>query len=155
MSLGSLNMQAYLRAAMIAALYVVLTCALAPFSYGPLQFRLSEALTVLPILYPEAIWGLFVGAAIANIFGGLGVWDIFGGSLATLLAAWLTWRWRASIAAYLAPVAVNAVVVSAYLSLLYAVPYWLTVVSIGASEALAVFVLGYPLIRLLRRRMKQ
>lgn len=147
-----MDIRSYMRAAMIAAVYTVLTCALAPFSYGPVQLRLSEALTVLPIIYPEAVWGLFVGALVANIFGGLGVWDIFGGSMATLLAAWLTLRYRASFFAYLSPVVVNGVVVGGYLALLYDVPYWTTAASIAASEAVVVFVLGYPLLRLLQRR---
>lgn len=146
-----MNTRSLLRAAMIATVYTVLTYALAPLSYGPLQFRVSEALTVLPILYPEAIYGLFVGAAVANIFSGLGAWDIFGGSLATLLAAWLTRRYKDSLLAYLSPVVINALLVSSYLSVLYAVPYWLTVASIGASEAVIVFALGYPLVRFLKR----
>ena len=147
-----MDTRAYLRAAMIASVYAALTCALAPFSYGPIQLRLSEALTVLPILYPEAVWGLFIGAIVSNIFGGLGFWDIFGGSAATLAAAWLTRRCRDSVIAYLSPVIVNAVVVGGYLALLYALPYWTTAFSIGASEALVIFALGYPLLRLLQRR---
>ncbi len=147
-----MEIRTYIRAAMIAAVYTALTCALAPFSYGPVQLRVSEAMTVLPIIYPEAVWGLFVGALISNIFGGLGVWDIFGGSLATLLAAWLTLRYRDSLLAYLSPVLVNGVVVGGYLAILYDVPYWTTALSIGGSEALVVFALGYPLLQLLRRR---
>lgn len=143
-----------IRASIIGALYVVLTYALAPVSYGPVQLRVSEALTVLPILYPEAIPGLFVGTMVANVLGGLGLWDIFGGSLVTLVAAWLTFRFRDSIIAFLSPVVLNAFLISLYFSVLYGVPYWLTVLSIGASEALVVFGLGYPLLRLLRRRMR-
>ncbi len=146
-----MNTHAVTRATMIAALYTALTIALAPVSYGPLQFRVSEALTVLPIIYPEAIYGLFIGALIANIFGGLGIWDIVGGSIATLLAAWLTYRCRASLLAYLSPIVVNALIVGSYLSLLYSMPYWLTIVSIGASEAIIVFAIGYPLILVLNK----
>ncbi len=146
-----MDTRSIIRATMIAALYTVLTYALAPISYGPLQFRVSEALTVLPILYPEAIWGLFVGALIANIFGGLGMWDIVGGSLATLLAAWVTYRCRTNLLAYLSPIVINGLLVSSYLSVLYAMPYWLTVMSIAGSEALVVFLIGYPFITLLRK----
>lgn len=146
-----MNTRSILRATMIAALYTGLTYALAPISYGPLQFRLSEALTVLPILYPEAIYGLFIGALIANIFGGLGIWDIVGGSLATLIAAWLTYRFRTTIWAYISPVIINAFIVGGYLSILYAMPFWFTILSIGFSEAIIVFTVGYPLISVLKK----
>jgi len=140
-----------LRAAMIAALYTSLTYVLAPISYGPLQFRLSEALTLLPILYPEAIYGLFIGTLAANIFGGLGVWDIVGGSLATLLAAWCTYRFRMNLFAYLSPIITNALIVGSYLSILYAMPYWFTILSIGVSEAIIIFAIGLPLIKILKK----
>lgn len=140
-----------IRAALIASLYVVLTYVLAPVSYGPLQFRISEALTVLPILYSEAIPGLFIGTMIANMLGGLGPWDIFGGSTVTLVAAWLTYKSSDTKIALIWPIILNAVFVSLYLSFLYNVPYWLTVVSIGISEAAVVILVGYPLLRILQR----
>ena len=70
------------RGALIAAIYAVLCAALAPISYGEVQFRISEALTILPLLMPEAIPGLFVGCLIANLIGGAGILDIVFGSLA-------------------------------------------------------------------------
>ena len=147
-----MNIRFLTRAGIIAALYTALTYALAPFSYGPVQLRVSEALTVLPILFPEAIAGLFVGVLLSNILGGLGPWDIFGGSTVSLLAAYLTYRYKDNLIAYLSPVVLNGILISLYLSVLYGVPYWLTVLSISASEAIVVFGLGYPLIRLLRRQ---
>lgn len=82
------------RAAVIAAAYVVLTFPMAQIAFGPVQFRLAEALTVLAALMPAAIPGLFVGCLLANLTNpaSLGPVDIIGGSLATFLAAWLTWR---------------------------------------------------------------
>lgn len=140
------------RGGLISALYVAVTYALAPFSFGPLQFRVSEALTVLPILYPEAIPALFVGVLLANILGGLGLADIIGGSLTTLIAAYVTYKYRESIIAYLSPILFNAFLISLYLHALFDLPYWLTVLSIGASQAVIVFVFGYPLVRLLKKR---
>ena len=58
------------RSSVIAALYAALTLVLAPVAYGPVQFRVSEALTILPLFFPEAIPGLFVGCFIANIPSG-------------------------------------------------------------------------------------
>lgn len=140
------------RGAIIAAIYVGLTFALAPISYGPFQFRAAEALTLLPMVYVEAIPGLFVGCLLANLMGGLGPWDIFGGSLVTLIAAIITYRFRNSIIAYLSPVLLNGLLVSIYVSYLFKVPYLLTAMSIMASEAVIVGLLGLPLVRFLRRR---
>jgi len=72
---------------MVGALYASLTFAFSPISYGPVQVRISEALTVLPYVMPASVWGLFIGCFLANWLGGLGPWDIFAGSLCTLLAA--------------------------------------------------------------------
>ncbi|MBO8126623.1 MAG: QueT transporter family protein [Firmicutes bacterium] len=140
-----------IRAAIIAALYVILIWLLAPVSFGPIQFRVAEALTLLPMLYPEAIPGLYIGVLLGNLLGGLGLWDIFGGSLVTLLAAYVTWRYRRKpIIAYLSPVVFNAFLISIYLHYIYTLPYWYMVFSIGASEAVVVFLLGVPLVKLLK-----
>lgn len=82
------------RGSLIAGVYVVITVFLAPLSFGPVQFRIAEALTVLPILFPEAVPALFIGVLISNIYGGLGIYDIVFGSLITLVAAWVTRRFR-------------------------------------------------------------
>lgn len=139
------------RAGIIAALYIAVTLVLLPVSFGPVQLRVAEALAVLPILFPEAIAGLFIGVFFANIFGGLGLADILGGSFITLVAAAVTYRFRHSIIAYLSPILFNAFLVSLYLHALFEWPYWLTVVSIGLSQTLVVFGLGYPLVRLLKK----
>ncbi len=139
----------------IAGLYAALTVALAPISYGPIQVRISEALTVLPYLTPAAIPGLFIGCLTANVYGGLGLPDIVGGSLCTLLAAFLTYllsRTKKPILAPVPPIVVNALGVSLYLHLLFHLPYWVTVAYIALGEIAACFVLGYPLLLLLLKR---
>ena len=141
----------------IASLYAAVTIALAPISYGPIQVRISEALTVLPYLTPAAIPGLFVGCVVANIYGGLGIYDIVGGSLCTLLAAFLTYllaRTRKPILAPLPPILVNALGVSLYLHFLFQLPYWVTVAYIAIGEIGACFVLGYPLLLIILKRKK-
>ena len=77
------------QAAIVAALYAALTLIFLPLSFGHniFQFRISEALTVLPALLPASIPGLFVGCIVSNILGGFGPIDIIFESLATLLAA--------------------------------------------------------------------
>lgn len=140
------------RAGVISSAYVGLTYVLAPISFGQLQFRVAEALTVLPILYPEAVPALFIGCLLANIIGPYGILDIVFGSLTTLLAAVLTRVFRKSAIAYFWPIALNALIVSAYLSLLVETKasYWLFVFSIGISEAGSVLFIGIPLIKFLR-----
>jgi len=143
--------QKYVRAALIAAVYIVLIYILQPVSFGPLQFRAAEALALLPMIYPEAVAGLFVGVLLANIFGGLGPWDIFGGSAITLIAAYVTYRCRDSWIAYASPIVFNALLVSAYLHRLYSQPYWLVAGSIAVSEAVVVLLLGIPLVKVLQK----
>ena len=103
--------------AMIAALYAVLTVAMAPISYGPVQLRVSEALTLLPFYRPEAVLGLFAGCVVANFFGGYGLVDMIVGSCATLIAALLTRRapnlWLAALPPVLSNALISAVIVCA------------------------------------------
>lgn len=81
-------------AGILAALYLVLTLPFAQFAFGIVQFRLAETLTVLPVLTPAAIPGVFIGCLFSNLFNpqNLGLIDILGGSLTTLLAAFLTYK---------------------------------------------------------------
>ncbi|NLJ86521.1 MAG: QueT transporter family protein, partial [Firmicutes bacterium] len=74
-----LDTKKLVRAALIAAIYVLLVYLFAGVSFGIFQFRPAEALTLLPMLYPEAVPAIFVGVLLSNILGGLGPWDIFGG----------------------------------------------------------------------------
>ena len=85
------NRKAYFitQAAVIAAVYVVLTLAINAFDLasGAIQVRISEALTILPYFTPAAIPGLFVGCLLSNFLTGAPIWDVVFGSLATLLGA--------------------------------------------------------------------
>jgi uncharacterized membrane protein len=122
------------RAAIIGAIYCALTLLLAPISYGAIQFRLSEAMTILPLMFPEAIPGLFIGCFFANILGGLGPVDIIFGSLTTLAAAYLTSKMPNKFLAVLPPVVLNGIIVSIWVSKFSGVPYLLTVGTIGFGE---------------------
>ncbi len=140
------------RAAVIAALYAAITMLLAPISFGPVQFRVSEALTLLPILTPAAVPGLFVGCLVANLLGSATILDVVFGSLATLAAAILTCRIRERpLLAALPPVLVNAFVVGAVLAYAYNLPFWLMVLEVGVGELGVCYVLGLPLYYTLRR----
>lgn len=141
--------------AVIAAVYAGLTIALAPISYNFIQFRVSEALTVLPFLFPQAVPGLFIGCLVANIYGGLGIYDIVFGSLATLLAAWLTSKMPSRFLAPLPPVLVNAVVIGFMWSYFSGMPFYLTGGYVALGQLGACYILGLPLLLFLGKRIKQ
>lgn len=150
MSMNRWDVRMMTRAGMVAAIYAALTLLLAPISFGPMQLRVSEALTLLPVLWPEAIPGLFIGCFLANLLGGYGIVDAVVGGLATLLAAILTRGLRGNRPlAALPPVLVNAVVIGAMLHLVADAPLWLTMAYIGAGQALACYALGLPLLAML------
>ena len=137
---------------MIAALYAALTVVLAPISYGPVQFRVSEALTLLPFYIPEAIPGLFVGCIFANFFGGFGLVDMVFGSLATLIAAVLTLKSRNIFVGALWPVLSNMIIIGAMLHYLIDVPLIATCIYVGLGEAGACYLVGVPLMKILEKR---
>lgn len=153
------------QAGVIASLYsaLVLLATLSPWgaiSFGNVQFRFSEALTVLPYFTPAAIPGLFIGCLISNIIGtaagvSLGPADIVFGSLATLVAAlcsyWLRrWKWLVP----LPPVAVNAVVVGLMLHYGLGLPMVPSILSVAGGQLVVCYLLGMPLLVALDKRRR-
>ncbi len=133
-------------AAMIAAIYVVLTILFRPFSFGEIQVRIAEALTVLPVFTPAAIPGLFIGCLIGNILGGAILPDIVFGSLATLIGAMLTYvlRKQSRYLAVLPPILSNTLIIPFVLRYAYGVNlpiYWM-MLTVGIGEVLSCGVLG-------------
>ncbi len=139
------------QAAIIAAIYVVLVWAFAPISYGPMQIRIAEALTVLPFYFPAAIPGLFVGCFIANLFSEAGLLDVIFGSLATLIAAYITYKVPKKWLAPLPPVLVNVIIIPVVLYYAFDFPYWLMVSGVFMGQVIACYGLGYPLLLVLDR----
>ena len=142
------------RGAIIAALYAAITLLLAPISYGEVQVRLSEALTLLPILLPEAVPALAIGCLLANILGGTTIFDIVFGTLATLLAAICTRLLRKNqLAASAMPVLFNGVIVGAVVHYCYApvIPLALCMVFVAAGEAVSCMLVGPILLRAVQR----
>ncbi|MFZ5975239.1 MAG: QueT transporter family protein [Bacillota bacterium] len=140
-------------AAIIAAVYFVLTYIFAPISFLQVQVRISEALTILPVFTAAAVPGLFVGCLISNLLmSTLGPIDVIFGSLATLTAALMTYflRNRRPLAP-LPPVLVNAVVIGLELHFILGLPLLETMAYIGLGQFAACYMLGYPLMLLLSR----
>ena len=132
--------------AVIAAVYVVLTLAFAPISFGAVQFRISEALCILPYFTWAAIPGVSVGCLLANILGGAALPDIIFGTLATLIGALLSYRLR-NVSKWMVcvpPIVANTIIIPFVLKYAYgfhdAVLYMMFTVGIG--EIIAVAVLG-------------
>lgn len=155
------NTRYLVRAALIAAVYVALTylAGVLNLAYGPVQFRFSEALTVLPFLLPEAVPGLFIGCVVSNLLSPYGALDLAAGSLATLLAALWTGRCRRRYLAPLPPVVCNAALVGAMIAWYEAGPgagfapaFAYNALTVGAGEAAVCCLLGLPLLRVLEQR---
>lgn len=172
-----LSRSAYVaQAGVIAALYAAATLValllLQGLAWGPVQFRVSEAVCVAALLTPAAVPGLTVGCILANLIalvingtGFLGLFDVVFGSLATCVGAVWCYKMRARPKlALLGPVVANALIVPAYLPIVlsgmgfYTIPftsislegaylfmYLFGVVATGLGEALVMYVLGLPL----------
>ena len=165
-------------AAVYAGLALVALLFLGSLAWGPVQFRVSEAVCALALLTADAVPGLALGCVIANLAnivlsgtGMLGMLDVVFGTLATALGAWFTWRNRSRPRlALLGPVVANALIVPAYLPLMlqgigfYVIPftnialdgaypamYAFGLLATGIGEAVVVYALGLPLFRALQR----
>lgn len=139
------------RAGMIGAAYVVLVILQSLIfpsflTFGTVQFRLAEGLTLLPLVEAAAVPGLFVGCFVANLILSVasqyGIVDIVCGSLATLLAAVLTRKSGNKYLGMIPPVAVNGIIVSIWVSYFSGIPYWVNLLSISFGEAVSVFLVG-------------
>lgn len=142
------------QAAMIAALYVVLTYVANLFGLasGVIQVRLSEMLCILPVFTPAAVPGLFVGCLLSNILTGCVIWDVIFGSIATLIGAVGTLLLRRSRFVFtLPPVLANMLIVPFVLQYAYGVEdaIWYLMLTVGAGEVISVCVLGMALKQLL------
>ncbi|EOR20617.1 hypothetical protein A500_16190 [Clostridium sartagoforme AAU1] len=150
------------KAALVAAIYAALTIVLAPISYGPVQFRLSEVLVLLAFIDPFYIVGLTIGCLLANILGGLGIMDIIFGTLATFLsvsAISLTAKYIKSkklslIIASLWPTIFNGVIIGWMLNYVLGVPLVLTMLQVGIGEFVVVTVVGVPVFKLIQNKYK-
>ncbi len=143
------------QAAMIAAVYVVLTYVFSAFSFGQVQIRIAEALTILPVFTPAAVPGLFIGCLIGNITGGAVLPDIIFGSLATLAGAIGTrlLRKKNPIVCTLPPILSNVIVVPLVLRFAYGVllPIPVMMLTVGIGEVIGCGVLGVGLYTVLKK----
>ena len=151
------------RAGIIASIYIVLTLIFYPISFGGMQVRVSEGLTLLPLIFPEAVFGLTIGCLIANLFGN-GVLDIVFGTLATFISAVLTMYVGKRIkntalkifVSGLFPVIINAIVIP--FTFLVAIEnvgvYIISAVQIFVGQAISVYLFGSPIYLFLKNKKR-
>ena len=148
-----------IQAAMIGAVYVVLTLLFAPISFGEIQFRISEALTILPIFTPAAIPGLFVGCLLGNFLGGALLPDVIFGSIATLIGAVFTYLIgkKSRFLAPMPPIISNVLIVPFVLRYAYGVtlPIPFLMLTVGIGEVISCGVLGLLLAAVLGKYQTQ
>lgn len=153
------NIHLLTQAAMIAALYVVLTFVANAFGLAnyAVQIRFSEALTILPCFTVAGIPGLFIGCLISNIVTGCALPDIIFGSIATLIGAVGTYKLRAvKWLAPLPPIAANAVIVPLILKYAYGIePLWFSFITVTAGELISCGLLGFLLMMALNKYQRQ
>ncbi|MGL5977395.1 MAG: QueT transporter family protein [Erysipelotrichaceae bacterium] len=154
--------------AMIGALYAAVSIALAPLSFGNVQIRIAEALTLLAIFFPEAIMGLTLGCFLTNLVGNFmgvniaGPIDIFVGTFATFLAAVLSYRLRhiryknIPWAAAIPPILINAIFIGLELAIVIGngmdwTLFGIFALEVGLGQLVAVCVLGIPLVMQLEK----
>ena len=140
------------RAGVVASVYFVLTYFFQAISFGPIQLRVAEALTVLPLFFFELAPALFIGCFLANFMSGFGVYDLFIGSFATLIASFLTYfigKWLKNkylrfFIGVIPPIVINALLIPLviYLSGGLEFTYFIQAVVIGAEQTLAIVPLG-------------
>ena len=160
MKTNKLSVARLVRCAVIAAVYVVLCLALAPFSYGAVQVRIAEALCLLPVFGAEYIVGVTLGCFLANLLGST-VIDVVFGTLATLLACLVTYKLRnlrvkgLAIPASLPPVVFNMLIVGAFEITFFFSDAAPTValaafnaVAVGIGEIISCTILGVALVKL-------
>ena len=156
-----MNIKYLTKASLIAAIYIVLTILqilpfpIAALAFGPIQLRLAEGLTLLPLVEPAAIPGLFVGCLLSNLIlamsSGFGLVDIIGGSLVTLLAAYLTSKTKNKYLAMAPPVLLNGIIVSIWVAYYTKIPYIYTAIGISAGELISVAIFGNLMLYVYRK----
>lgn len=150
-------------AGIIAALYVVLTLALAPISYGAIQFRISEILVLLAYFDPIYIGGLTLGCFIANLLGPNGVWDIIFGTLATFISLYAIYftskieikeKYRLIIAS-IWPTIFNGAIIGIMLAYVLNIPILISILEVVIGEFVVVTIVGVPIACKLRDKIKK
>lgn len=134
--------------AVVAAIYAVLTLLIAPIAYGPVQFRVSEVMTLLVLLNPRLAPGLILGCFLANMASPLGAIDMVVGTAATAIAVLAMTKIKDVYLASLMPTVSNGIIIGIQLSILYHLPLLETIFYVALGEFVVVSLIGIPLYKL-------
>ena len=155
------NTKKITRIGVVAGLYASTTLALGFISYGPIQFRIAEVMTLLPLFGKEYILSLTIGCFLANVIGPYGVPDIILGTLATFISVCLVYitgklikdKKGCLIIASLWPTIVNAIIIGGImLHKLFKLPLILSVLQVGIGQFVVITIIGVPLFRFLNNK---
>ena len=150
--MNKLNIKDLVQIAIVAVLYVALTWALAPISYGSIQFRISEILMLLVLFKPSYAIGLILGCFISNTTSSLGWYDMVFGTLATIIALIPMLKIKNIYVSAIFPVVSNAIIVAIELYFALGIePIWLSMLTVGLGEAVVIYLLGIPFIMYLNK----
>ncbi|HAG42206.1 MAG TPA: QueT transporter family protein [Clostridium sp.] len=138
-----------LKVSLVAAIYAVITYVLAPISFGAVQFRLSEIMTLLAFIDPLYVPALTLGCGIANLFSPAGVIDVIVGTAATFIATFAMSKSKNMIIASLYPTIVNSAMIGAMLYYAFNLPLFLSALQVGVGEFVVVTIIGVPVFKLL------
>ena len=146
--------------AIVAALYATVTLTLSFISYGPIQFRLAEVMTLLPLLNKKYILGLTLGCFLANVLGTLGVADIIFGTTATFISVYLVYltgvymkdKKGTIFIASLWPTAVNAIIIGIELKVFFGFPLFLSMIQVGFGQFVVITIIGVPLFKTINNK---
>lgn len=157
----SKNTKKVTRIGVVAALYATITITLGFISYGQIQFRVAEIMTLLPLFGKEYILSLTIGCFLANVIGPYGVPDIILGTLATFISVYLVYitgklikdKKVCLIIASLWPTIVNAIIIGGVmLHGLFKLPLILSVLQVGIGQFVVITIIGVPLFRFLSNK---
>ena len=140
--------------AIVAALYMVLTLAIAPLAYGDVQFRLSEIMLLIMLINSDYAGGLILGCAIANMFSPLGIIDVIFGTLATALSVLAMSKTKNHILASIWPSIFNGLIIGAELAYIYKLPFAVTAASVAFGEFVVVSCIGLVVFKLIMLNKK-
>ncbi len=152
------------RAGLIAGIYVVLSLITFPVASGAIQFRIAEALTILPLFFVEAIPALFIGCLLSNLITGCMLLDVILGSLVTLFASLCTFfvgklikkNWSRIFIGGAFPVLLNALFLPIIWIWAYGVieyVYYLQVIFLLISQSVSIYVIGAPLYFAIKKKL--
>ena len=141
--------------AIVAALYATITITLSFISYGPIQFRLAEIMTLLPLLNKKYILGLTLGCFLANVLGTYGVVDTIFGTIATFISVYLVYltgklmkdKKSKVLISSLWPTIVNAIIIGIELKVFFGFPLFLSMMQVGFGQFVVITIIGVPLFK--------